>query len=93
MKDKKKFYFAIIVIVLAFFVGNRFSILYHLEEGDILVRMNYALEKVFNDLASNPFSISLKMVDIEWGILGSVIMLLIFLYNFFGRRNFDIRTD
>lgn len=94
MKDNKsKLMFAGILTVIMFFISNRFSLIYRAEVGQTIERTNNALDKVLADFIARPFDLSLNVKDLEIGLIGAFGIILIYLYNTFGRNNFMIGKE
>ena len=56
MKDSRKIIFAIIIIAFAFFICNRFSYLFHLEENtDVMTKIDFTLDGFNSDIVVNMF--------------------------------------
>lgn len=97
MKTKKKsFIFIIIVALIVFYFFNRSAAFYQEIQGldkNFLSKTIFTIDNLFNQIKTDPFKIYLDFNSLLFGIGGGFIVLLIYLYNSFGRTNYLVGTE
>ncbi|MBU5428406.1 type IV secretory system conjugative DNA transfer family protein [Tissierella pigra] len=94
--NRSKLIFSLIISFFAFYIFNRSAGLYqsfsNLDEN-FLSKTLLTIDKLPNEIKTNFFKIYLDKYSIISGIIGIMIISLIYLYNTFGRNNYLVGTE
>ncbi|MSU02151.1 VirD4-like conjugal transfer protein, CD1115 family [Tissierella pigra] len=94
--NRSKLIFSLIISFFAFYIFNRSAGLYqsflNLDEN-FLSKILLTIDKLPNEIKINFFKIYLDKYSIISGIIGIMIISLIYLYNTFGRNNYLVGTE
>lgn len=78
-------FFSIIASLFVFYLTNRVALVFEsLEEPNITLKINQAMDRIFIDLAQKPFTLGLSKACLIAGFVGAACIWLIYLYNVFG---------
>lgn len=80
--------FALIASFLMFYLFNRAAHIYMGLSGNLVENINMAIENILPSIQEQPFMIDLNKNSLISGVVGAVIVWLIFIYNVFGSKNF-----
>lgn len=94
--NRSKLIFSLIISFFTFYICNRSAGLYqsfsNLDEN-FLSKTLLTIDKLPNEIKTNFFKIYLDKYSIISGIIGIMIIALIYLYNTFGRNNYLVGTE
>ena len=85
---KPALFFSVIASLLAFYIFNRIALVFEGLSGNILEKANAAIDAIFPAIRAAPFKIGTSKACLIAGLIGFVIVWLIYLYNVFGTKNF-----
>ena len=90
MKNNTKpfFIFSAIASLILFVLFNRIAWLYMSTAGNLLEKANAAVEGLLPSISVRPFFISLSSEALVSGLIGAVIMWLIYIYNAFANKKY-----
>ncbi len=89
MRDKKTpLIFTLIMSFIVFFIFNRTAIIYQGLNGNALERIIVAMDLILPNIKDNPFFIGTNKDSLMSGLIGAIIVWLIYLYNAFGSKKY-----
>lgn len=80
--------FSVIASLLVFYIFNRIALVFEGLTGNILENANAAIEAIIPSITTQPFMIGVSKTSIIAGIIGAVLIWLIYLYNVFGAKTY-----
>lgn len=97
MKNNKGFLiFTLTLTLMVFYLFNISAGIYQGLKGldeNFLFKTSLTIDKLPTEIKTNPFKIYLDKYSILFGIVGMIIIGLIYLYNTFGRNNYLVGTE
>lgn len=97
MKKRKKSLILILTLSLSiFYLLNRSAAIYQGfggSDGNFLSKTLFTIDNLIDQIKSEPFKIYLDQNSILSGIFGIFTIILIYLYNSFGRNNYLVGTE
>lgn len=97
MKNNKGFLiFTLTLTLIVFYLFNISAGIYQGLKGldeNFLFKTSLTIDKLPTEIKTNPFKIYLDKYSILFGIVGMIIIGLIYLYNTFGRNNYLVGTE
>ncbi|OPX92481.1 MAG: Conjugal transfer protein TraG [Pelotomaculum sp. PtaB.Bin104] len=87
-KTKNVLIFCGIASLFVFYLFNRVALVFEGMPGNILERTNTAIDQIIPAISKEPFMIGTSKISLIAGFVGMAIIWLIFIYNFFGSKNF-----
>ncbi len=90
MKNNTKpiFIFSIIISFFVFYFFNRIALIFENLSGNIVEKTNVAIDAIIPNILDNPFEIGTSKISLFAGLIGFIIIWLIYIYNVFGSKNF-----
>lgn len=85
--NKQTIYFTIIISALAFYICDRSAALYQNMQGNPIIRITETANALFSAIQARIFFIAFDRNSVIAGLVGVLIVLLFFLYNFFNQKN------
>lgn len=80
--------FCFILSIIVFYIFNRAAVLYEATEGNLLEKLSLTLTTVFPAIADHPLYIGTTKGNLLTGLVGAIIVLLIYAYNVFGAKKY-----
>lgn len=85
---KPAFIFSLIASLLVFYLFNRIALVFEGLSGNLVVNINAAIDGILPAIRASPFLIGTSKTCLVSGLIGAVIVWLIYIYNVFGAKNF-----
>lgn len=90
MKKSKKAatYFAIVISFFMFYLFNRIYVAFGSTDGNVLEKITQGLDHIIPQITDKPFYIGTTNGSLIAGLIGAVLVWLVYLYNVFGAKNY-----
>lgn len=85
---KPAFIFSLIASLLVFYLFNRIALVFEGLSGNLFENINTAIDGILPAIRAKPFFIGTSKTCLTSGLIGAVIVWLIYVYNVFGSKNF-----
>ena len=88
MKDKKSLVFIFVISLIAFYFGNRISLIFSNLQGNVFENINESISLVFPSIVANPFYIGFSLRDLVLSLVLFFSVWLIYIYKCAGNKNY-----
>ncbi len=85
---KPAFIFSLIASLLVFYLFNRIALVFEGLSGNLFENINAAIDGILPAIRAEPFLLGTSKTCLFSGLIGAVIVWLIYIYNVFGSKNF-----
>ena len=85
---KPAFIFSLIASLLVFYLFNRIALVFEGLSGNLFENINTAIDGILPAIRVKPFFLGTSKTCLTSGLIGAVIVWLIYIYNVFGSKNF-----